>query len=105
MKAVELLSEYTRCVSEEEVDSAFDLFADDAIFEFPSFPSVAIGGRVAGIEIICKNIGDFFKNQTESFKFRDVRIFAADVPERALGEYSASTRIKATGRIYNQLCV
>jgi len=103
MTAVELLSEYTRRVSEGEVDGAFDLFADDAVFEFPYFRSVGIGVRVAGIEIIRRNIGDFFKNQTEDFKFRDIRIFATDVPERAFGEYSVSTRIKATGRIYNQL--
>jgi ketosteroid isomerase-like protein len=103
MNAVELLSEYTCRVSEGDVESAFDLFAENAVFEFPYFPSVGIGGRVSGIETIRRNIGDFFKNRTESFKFRDVRIFAADVPERAFGEYSVSTRIKATGRVYNQL--
>ncbi|WP_047496972.1 nuclear transport factor 2 family protein [Terriglobus sp. TAA 43] len=103
MNAVELLFEYTHRVSDGRLDDAFDLFADDGAFEFPYFPSVGIGGRVAGIETIRNNIGDFFRNRTVDFKFRDVKIFATDIPERAFGEYSVSTTIQATGRTYNQL--
>lgn len=103
VNAFELLSEYTRRVSEGEVDRALDLFAEDAVIEFPYFPSAGLGGRVAGIETIRKNVGDFFKNRTKDCRFHDVKIFASDSPDRAFGKYSGTARIKATGRIYTQL--
>ncbi len=103
MTAVQLLEQYTRRVSEGNFEKALELFSPDAVFEFPYFPSVGIGGHLVGIDAIRKQIGDFLTNQTEDFKFHNIQIFAAEDPNRAFGEYSVTTRIKATGRVYNQL--
>jgi len=99
--AVQLLEEYTKRVG-DDFEKVLELFAPDAVFEFPYFPSIGIGGRMKGVAEIRNQIGGFFKG-VEGFKFKDVKIWAAADPNRAFGEYSVTTRVKSTGRIYNQL--
>ena len=40
--AVQLLQDYTRLVSPENIDEVFDLFSEDALLEFPFFKSIGI---------------------------------------------------------------
>ena len=46
--AVQLLQDYTRLVSPENIDEVFDLFSEDALLEFPFFKSIGIPARLAG---------------------------------------------------------
>ena len=103
--AVQVLRDYTRLVSPEHVDEAFDLFSDDALLEFPFFKSIGIGDHLAGKEAIRRQVVSFVKNETESFRFHDIKIWASADPDRAFGEYSVTARIKSTGRVYNQTYV
>lgn len=100
--AVELLNEYIKLVGEGDFEKVLELFAPDAIFEFPFFQSVGIGGRMDGIDEIRNQVGAFMSS-VDGFKFQNVTLFAAADPQRAFGEYSVSTRVKQTGRVYNQL--
>ena len=43
--AVQLLQDYTRLVSQENIDEVFDLFSEDALLEFPFFKSIGIPAR------------------------------------------------------------
>jgi ketosteroid isomerase-like protein len=103
--AVQLLQEYTRLVSPENVDEVFDLFSEDALLEFPFFKSIGIGDHLAGREAIRKQVASFVKNETEHFRFHDVKIWASADPDLAFGEYSVTAKIKSTGRVYSQTYV
>ena len=103
--AVQLLQEYTRLVSPENVNEVFDLLSEDALLEFPFFKSIGIGEHLAGREAIRKQVASFVKNETENFRFHDVKIWASADPDRAFGEYSVTTKIKSTGRVYSQTYV
>ena len=105
--AVQLLQDYTRTrlVSPENIDEVFDLFSEDALLEFPFFKSIGIPARLAGREAIRKQIAPFVKNETENFRFHDIKIWASAEPDRAFGEYSVTAKIKSTGRVYNQTYV
>jgi len=100
--AVQLLQQYTRLVSPENVDEVFDLFSEDALLEFPFFKSIGIGDHLAGREAVRKQVASFVKNETENFRFHDVKIWASADPDRAFGEYSVTAKIKSTGRVYSQ---
>ena len=103
--AVQLLQEYTRLVSPENVDEVFDLFSEDALLEFPFFKSIGIGDHLAGREAIRKQVASFVKNETENFRFHDVKIWASADPDRAFGEYSVTAKIKSTERVYSRTYV
>jgi ketosteroid isomerase-like protein len=103
--AVQLLQDYARLVSPENIDQVFDLFSEDALLEFPFFKSIGIPARLAGREAIRKQIAPFVKNETENFRFHDIKIWASAEPDRAFGEYSVTAKIKSTGRVYNQTYV
>src|SRR4029077_19289593 len=81
--AVQLLQQYTRLVSPENVDEVFDLFSEDALLEFPFFKSIGIADHMAAREAIRKEVAWFVKNETENFRFHDVKIWASADPERA----------------------
>jgi ketosteroid isomerase-like protein len=103
--AVQLLQDYTRLVSPENVDEVFDLFSVDALLEFSFFKSIGIGDHLAGREAIRKQVAPFVKNETENFRFQDIKIWASADPKRAFGEYSVTAKIKSTGRMYSQTYV
>jgi hypothetical protein len=65
----------TRLVSPENIDEVFDLFSEDALPEFPFFKSIGIPARLAGRETIGKQIAPFVKNETENFRFHDIKIW------------------------------
>src|SRR5271165_1673409 len=92
--AFQLLQDYTRLVSPENIDEVFDLFSEDALLEFPFFKSIGIPARLAGRETIRKQIAPFVKNETENFRFHDIKIWASAEPDRAFGEYSVTAKIK-----------
>src|SRR4029077_3582186 len=92
--AVQLLQDYTRRVSPENVDEVFDLFSEDALLEFPFFKSIGIGDHLTGRETIRKQIAPYVKNETENFRFHDIKIWASAEPDRAFGEYSVTAKIK-----------
>jgi uncharacterized protein len=87
------------------VDQVFDLFAEDALLEFPFFTSIGIGDHLAGREAIRKQVAPFVNNETENFRFHDIKIWASADPDRAFGEYSVTAKIKSTGRMYRQTYV
>jgi ketosteroid isomerase-like protein len=68
--AVQVLQDYTRLVSPEHADEAFDLFSEDALLEFPFFRSIGIGDHLSGREAIRKQVAAFIKNETENFRLR-----------------------------------
>ena len=103
--AVQLLQDYTRLVSPENVDEVLDLFSEDALLEFPFFKSIGIGDHLTGREAIRKQVAPFVKNETENFRFHDIKIWASADPDRAFGEYSVTAKIKSTGRVYSQTYV
>ena len=103
--AVQLLQDYTRRVSPENVDEVFDLFSEDALLEFPFFKSIGIGDHLTGREAIHKQVAPFVKNETENYSFHDVKIWASADPDGAFGEYSVTAKIKSTGRVYSQTYV
>jgi len=103
--AVQLLQDYTRLVSPENVDEVFDLFSEDALLEFPFFKSIGIGDHLTGREAIRKQVAPFVKDETENFRFHDINIWASADPDRASGEYSVTAKIKSTGRVYSQTYV
>ena len=103
--AVQLLQDYTRRVSPENVDEVFDLFSEDALLEFPFFKSIGIGDHLTGRETIRKQVAPFVKNETENFRFHDIKIWPSADPNRAFGEYSVTAKIKSTGRVYSQTYV
>jgi len=100
--AIQLLEDYVKLVSEGDFEKVLELFAPDAIFEFPYFPSVGIGGRMDGRDAIRKQIAAFLEG-IEGFKFKDVKLWPGADPNIAFGEYSVSAKVKSNGRIYNQL--
>jgi hypothetical protein len=59
--AVQLLQDYTRLVSPENVDEVLDLFSEDALLEFPFFKSIGIGDHLTGREAIRKQVAPFVK--------------------------------------------
>jgi uncharacterized protein len=83
----------------------FDLFSEDALLQFPLFKSIGIGDHLVGREAIRKQVAPFVKDETENFRFHDIKIWASGDPERAFGEYSVTAKIKSTGRVYSQTYV
>jgi ketosteroid isomerase-like protein len=69
------------------------------------FKSIGIGDHLTGREAIRKQVASFVKNETENFRFHDVKIWASADPDRAFGEYSVTAKIKSTGRVYSQTYV
>ena len=102
--AYQLLQEYTKRVGEGDFEKVLELFAQDAVFEFPFFPSVGIGGRMDGKDAIRKQIAPVLEG-IDGFKFKDIKLWPAADPNIAFGEYSVSAKVKSNGRTYNQTYV
>jgi ketosteroid isomerase-like protein len=78
-----------------------DLFADDAIVEFPYAASVGAPTRLTGKPAIAAYFGGT-PGTFRDLRFRDLRSFPSADPERALAEVHGSARIGAEGRPYEQ---
>jgi uncharacterized protein len=95
----------TRLVSPENIDEVFDLFSEDALFEFPFFKSIGIPARLAGRETIGKQIAPFVKNETENFRFHDIKIWHQPNQTALLANTVLPQGSNRPGRVYNQTYV
>ncbi|HEU4535486.1 MAG TPA: nuclear transport factor 2 family protein [Polyangiaceae bacterium] len=78
-----------------------DLFADDALVEFPYAGSLGVTGRFEGRDAVAayftRALADF-----EGLTFSDVRVHPGADPGLAVAEVHGAARIKSTGRRYEQ---
>lgn len=97
-----LLREHLALVT-HDTDRWLELFADDAVVEFPYAPSIGRAPRLEGKAAIA----EYFRSASREFvalTFRDVRVYCttdadADV---VLAEAHGTARIASTGKIYEQ---
>jgi ketosteroid isomerase-like protein len=84
-----------------DIDGWLTLFAEDAVVEFPYAAGVNLPGKLVGKAAI----REYFSHAPEVFKdlrFRDVRRYATQDPEIAIGEAHGSATIATTSRPYEQ---
>jgi uncharacterized protein len=77
------------------------LITDDIVWELPFAPALGHPARLAGRTEVVRHI-EWFIGAVEDLRFFDIRIHACADPERAIAEFKAEARIKATGRMYRQ---
>ncbi|RYE92046.1 MAG: nuclear transport factor 2 family protein [Myxococcales bacterium] len=84
-----------------DIAAWLDLFADDAIVEFPYSAGLGVPGRLAGKEAI----RGYFAGTPHVFvglTMSDARLRATEDPDVAVGEAHGSATIATTGRAYEQ---
>ncbi len=84
-----------------DVPRWLELFADDAVVEFPYAEGLGRAGRLVGKAAIAA----YFTGTPGVFRelrFRDLRRFASADPEVAIAEVHGSAIIGPTGRAYEQ---
>jgi ketosteroid isomerase-like protein len=95
-----LLREHLALVT-RDTDRWLELFADDAVVEFPYAPSLGRASRLEGKAAI----GDYFRAASAEFldlAFRDVRVYRTTDAGVVLAEGHGTARIASTGKIYEQ---
>lgn len=99
-EALPILREYLAAMP--DAAKAAQLFAPDAVLEFPYFASVGLPDRFEGRDAIAgllhKVVLDF-----EDFRFQNIRLFPAEDVDRAFAEYEVDVVVRANGRRYHQL--
>jgi uncharacterized protein len=84
-----------------DIERWLELFAEDAVVEFPYAPSLGVPGRMEGLEAIRR----YFVETPKHFRglvFTNVQYYPTTDPEVALGEAHGSATIGSTGRRYEQ---
>jgi ketosteroid isomerase-like protein len=100
--AKQLLETYLAALSENEVEKAIALFAEDGGVEFPYFGSVNLPTRFQGPEALRRLFSPVL-NGTENFRFKNIKVFPGEDENHVSGEYEVDAVIKNTGRRYRQL--
>jgi ketosteroid isomerase-like protein len=78
-----------------------DLFAENAVWEFPYGASVGVSSPVRGIDGIAKSVEGFLAS-VEDFRFSDPKIHAIQDDEAVFAEFAGHGKVFSTGRIYHQ---
>lgn len=84
-----------------DIQRWIDLFADDAVVEFPYAPSLGFPERLQGKAAIDR----YFRGTPESFRdlaFRDVRRYRTTDPDVAIAEAHGSASVGANDARYEQ---
>ena len=80
-----------------------DLVAEDAVVEFPYVGNLGPSGRFEGKAAIAKYFGETVRTfGFEGFTFSNIRIYQTTAPDLALAEVHGSSRIRQTGKAYEQ---
>lgn len=98
--AARALDEHLELIG-HDIQRWIDLFADDAVVEFPYAPSLGLPGRFEGKEAIDR----YFRGTPESFRdlaFRDVRRYPTTDPDVAIAEAHGSATVGANDARYEQ---
>jgi NADPH:quinone reductase-like Zn-dependent oxidoreductase len=84
-----------------DFDAWVDLFAEDAVLEFPHFASLGWPTETRGRESIRADLGPFLQS-VDDFFLRNVRVYEATDPDTVFAEYNVQAVVKSTGRRYDQ---
>ncbi|WP_224369006.1 nuclear transport factor 2 family protein [Hyalangium versicolor] len=84
-----------------DIERWLELFAEDAVVEFPYAGSLGVPSRLEGLEAIRR----YFVETPKHFRglvFSNIRRYLTTDPEVAFGEVHGSATIASTGRRYEQ---
>jgi uncharacterized protein len=98
--AASALDEHLRLIS-ADVSRWIELFADDAVVEFPYAAGLGVFERLEGRAAIWQ----YFKGTPESFRdleLSEIRRYTTTDPDVAIAEVHGSATIGATGQRYEQ---
>jgi ketosteroid isomerase-like protein len=98
--AAQALDEHLRLIG-RDMQRWIELFADEAVVEFPYAPALGVTSRLEGKEAIDRH----FRGILESFQdlvFRDVRRYRTTDPDVTIAEAHGSATITTTGKRYEQ---
>jgi uncharacterized protein len=84
-----------------DFDAWVDLFAEDAVIQFPHFASIGWATETRGRETIRKGLGPFLQS-VNGFFLQNVRIYEAADPNTVFAEYDVHATVKESGRRYDQ---
>ncbi|MBB2948762.1 hypothetical protein FB565_008548 [Actinoplanes lutulentus] len=96
------IAEHIRLVSSGQIDEWIDLFAPDAVLEFPFAPT-GVPGAVQGRDALIAHMNNFPK--TFDVKFVDLVFHQSTEPTKAIAEFRSTGRAVTTGKPYEQTCI
>lgn len=96
------LSEHLRLVSSGRIDEWLDLFAPDAVLEFPYAPE-GVPPRVQGREALMNHMTHF--PETFDVRFVDLVFHETTDPSLVIAEFASVGHAVPTGKPYEQQCI
>jgi ketosteroid isomerase-like protein len=85
----------------KDAASWLELFADDAIMEFPYASSLGYPRKLEGKAAIASYMREVFA-YVGQFRFSDVRVFPTEDPNVIVAEFNGDASVTSTGRDYKQ---
>jgi ketosteroid isomerase-like protein len=78
-----------------------DLYATDAVMEYPYGAHAGVSSPLRGIAAIAKSVKGFLDN-VSNFQIENLKIFRVESEDAVFAEFSAHASVTTTGRFYEQ---